>query len=175
MKTILLIIALCPSITIAANKIIHQKLNFKAIGKPAFIKASGSIPLQEIEIKLKENKISGKFTANMTKLNSGIELRDEHLTEKYLHVNKFPVATFTFDEQIINLDSDTQKLKGKFLFHGKEQDKEVEVMLNKNGEILDLKTEFKIKLTDYDIDLPSFQGITAADTVNIKLESKIGL
>ena len=45
------------------------------------------------------NEISGMAKVDLNKLDSGIELRDEHLKEKYLHTKKFPDAMILINKQ----------------------------------------------------------------------------
>ncbi|MBT7617153.1 MAG: YceI family protein [Calditrichaeota bacterium] len=48
-----------------------------------------------------QNNAFGKIQVDLRTLNSGIELRDEHMrSEKYLNTQKFPFATFVFDSPV---------------------------------------------------------------------------
>lgn len=174
MKKLILLFTLLLSASVVANvKIIKSNIEFSAKGRPAFIKANGSAPLVDSNLIIKDLKLKGSVTVDISKLDSGIELRDEHLKEKYLHTNKFPQAVLIFDEQSVSLDGSEQTLKGKLKFHGVEKNIQVKAELNKNDREISLESNFVIKITDYGIELPSFQGITAADKVELKVEAEL--
>mgnify|MGYP000610268938 CR=1 FL=1 len=80
----------------AATKVIDSEVNFTAVGRPAFIKATGILPIEKADLTLKEGMLTGNIEVPLSKLNSGIETRDEHLKEKYLEVAKYPKAKFLF-------------------------------------------------------------------------------
>ena len=158
-----------------ASKIVSQEVKFVATGKPSFIKAKGNAPLTNSEMTLKDNKLSGSFTVALDKLDSGIELRDTHLKEKYLQTQTYPKAIFSFKDVSLESDNQTITVKGEFEFHGVKKEKEIEIEISKEGNQLNLVSDFEIKLTDYKVELPSFSGITAADKVKIDVETKIEL
>ena len=110
----------------------------------------------------------------------GIGLRDRHMKNKYLEIEKFPEAKFT-PTQVPWTDPSvaaTQSLKaapfiGKLTLHGVEHS--VQGTMNStagaNGKV-DCEFDFQIKLTDYKIDIPSFAEITVAETVDVKVKSE---
>ena len=114
------------------------------------------------------NEISGMAKVDLNKLDSGIELRDEHLKEKYLHTKKFPDATILINKQKVNFGK-SNKLKAILNFHGKKKEIVLDVELEKNGKIITLYSDFEFLLTDFGVELPSFQGITAADKVKLNV------
>lgn len=160
---------------VASNKIIHSNINFVATGKPSFIKANGKLNINDVNIDFQENILNGDFIVDLTQLDSGIELRDKHLKEKYLEVEKFPKAVLTFQKQKLDLGKNSQKVPAILKLHGESQEIEVVLVSELVGDKLKLIAEFELILTDYNIELPSFQGITAAKNVKIKVESEIGL
>lgn len=158
----------------ATSKIINSQIDFVAKGNPSFIKATGELKINEAKLILKENMVAGEIKVDLTKIDSGIELRDSHLKEKYLHTEKYPHAILKVkDLKLMEGKTFEGKFKAKLLFHGIEKDIEVSGNLLKKDNHIEVMGEFDLKLTDYSIELPSFQGITAADIVKIKVNTKI--
>lgn len=159
----------------ASSKIINSEIKFLATGKPSFIKASGKLDIEKADITLKEGKLSGSFIVDLNKLNSGIELRDEHLKEKYLEVKKYPQAILTFEGQALELENNSQTVKAKLNLHGETKDIELKIETAKEDKVLKIIAEFNIELSMFKIELPSFQGITAANKVKINVDSEVEL
>jgi polyisoprenoid-binding protein YceI len=167
MKVIIFILATIINISGEANvKLVKSEIKFSATGRPSFIKANGSVPLIETNLEFGANEISGSAKVDLNKLDSGIKLRDEHLKEKYLHTNKFPEAMIVINKTKVNFGK-RNKLKAVLSFHGKKKEITLDTELEKNGKIVTLNSEFEFLLTDFDVELPSFQGITAADKVKL--------
>lgn len=158
------------------------KVLFKAVGNPSALvingKGTGAVGTLKIS---GEKAIEGELTFDLKTLDSGIGLRDRHMKNKYLEVEKFPEAKFT-PTQVPWTDPSaaaTQNLKaapftGKLSLHGVEipVSGTVTTKAGSTGK-LDCEFEFKIKLTDYKIEIPSFAEITVADTVDITVQSQV--
>ncbi len=116
----------------------------------------------------------GKVKISITNIKTGIDLRDEHLrSENWLNADKYPFAEFQLTgikNASSNKLSDGQKTKvtllGKFSVHGKTIDLEVPATLTyfkesertkakAPGNLLVANADFKIKLSDYDVQIPS--------------------
>lgn len=175
MKSVILILATIFSLSGEANvKLVESEIKFSATGKPSFIKANGSVPLVETNLEFGTSEISGTAIVDLNKLDSGIELRDEHLKEKYLHTKKFPEAIIVFNKQKVNFGK-RNRLKAVLNFHGKKNEIILDAEFKKNGKIVTLHSGFEFLLTDFGVELPSFQGITAADKVKINVVASFEL
>ena len=135
------------------------EVSFKAVGNPGFLTINGDGA--SLSGSHKEGK--GVFHVKLSDLKTGIDLRDEHMRDKYLEVGKYPEAKLVV-KSIVQLPS------GKYFWKGdltlKDTTKPVE------GEAYDfgssIKTSFKIKLTDFkSIGVPSWLGVTVAEDVDI--------
>lgn len=147
----------------------QSEFQFKAIGKPTFLKISGgSSDLDgNIAVDPATKTVSGSIRLNLKEIKTGIQLRDEHLRDKYLEIQKFPEAVLTLK----NIPSTTQKFLALLNLHGVE--KEVEVQLKKSVEFEDsplAEASFSIDLEDFKIEIPSFKGITVASKVDIEVK-----
>lgn len=175
MKNLILLLFITGLNAHAATKVLKSEVNFTAVGKPAFIKATGVLPIEKADLKVMNGKLSGNLIVLLTKLDSGIEMRDTHLKEKYLEVGKHPEATLIFENLELSKLEDGASIKAKLKLHGVEKIIPLEVEATMNGTALNVKAEFEVILTDFSIALPSFQGITAAKNVKIKVESKFDI
>lgn len=155
------------------------KVTFETVGKPVLVKIIGNskVPCTgSFDVK-GDSLVANQFKMNLTSLETGIELRNKHLRENYLHTEKFPEVTLT-----IKSASDLAKqlkgnagVKSKFVsemtIHG--------VSGTIDGgtyEIVDkkVKAEFRLELLDFKIDRPMFMGIKVVDAVIIRVEFMMG-
>jgi len=116
----------------------------------------------------------GKVKVAINNIKTGIELRDEHLrSENWLNAGDHPYAEFKLTgikNASSNKLNDGQKTKvtllGKFSVHGKTKDVEVPAILTyfkesertkakAPGNLLVANADFNIKLSDYDVQIPS--------------------
>ena len=175
MKALLLLLLVTGLNAHAATKVLSSEVNFTAVGRPAFIKATGILPIEKADLRVKEGKLSGSLMVPLTKLDSGIETRDEHLKEKYLEVGKHPEAILMLENVDLESIKDGSKIQAKLKLHGVEKQVPIEVEASLEDQVLEVEAEFEVILTDFSIELPSFQGITAAKNVKIKVDSKFEL
>ncbi len=175
MKTILMIIGLfvLNDNVHAATSIKKSNIAFTAIGRPSFIKAKGNMALKSANITQNGEFISGEFVVDLNNLKSGIELRDQHLKEKYLEVNKYPLAKITFTQVELAKLSEIKKIQATLTLHGVTKPVILKADFKKEDTALKLDTDFTIDLSQHQIDIPSFQGITVAKDVKVKVESLI--
>ncbi len=179
MKTILLLLAIF--LISSAHAAFHStkvgQTIFEAVGKPAMIKIKGEAPVPTTIMKTENNKVSLESTLDLNLLKTGIDLRDEHMKEKYLETGKHPQAKLVItsldlpanweDSPIAIKD---QPFKGTLHLHGKEAPVEGIFSLNEKREAT---SEFKIKLTDFGIEIPEYMGIKVAETVTIKTQIQL--
>lgn len=176
MKKLLIITFLFSQFSIVATEIQKSQIDFTAVGNPSFIKATGKLLFSKATLIEKENMISGDIIVDLNKLDTEIELRDEHLKENYLETKKFPEAKLSLKPfSLKEGESKTQKVMATLNLHGVDKEMEIELELKRMENIISVKGEFGIKLSDHKIELPSFQGITAADKVQLKVAAAIKL
>jgi polyisoprenoid-binding protein YceI len=146
-------------------------VEFKAVGRPAMLKivGKGSKPKGRFEVQ------SGKVSS-MATFDPGIGLRDKHMKEKYLEVSKHPEASL----EITRIDlpakaaggdfSENAPFEGKLTVHGVTQPvKGTAKVVKSNGKI-SAEVEFGIKMKSFNIDVPTYAGITVAEDVAIRVE-----
>lgn len=150
------------------------KLNFEAVGKPAMIKIKGESSAPQTFLSLNDGKARLESDLDLEQLKTGIDLRDEHMKEKYLETKKYPKAKLVISSLSIPVDWEKnptnvslQEFNGTLNLHGKEAPVKGTFTLSDKNEA---NAEFKIKLTDFGIETPDYLGVKVADLVTIKTQ-----
>lgn len=149
------------------------KIQFEAVGRPSMVKIKGTATGPEGGFTINKGLLSGEMKFALNSLDTGIDLRNDHMKEKYLEVNKYPHAKLTVKDlplpstwSLQNAGLKDFPFKGILQLHGVE--KEVSGTLNVS-EKLKTEAQFEIKISDFKIDIPSYLGITVADTVKVQV------
>lgn len=148
-------------------------VNFLAVGKPSMLKIHGKAPGPKSNFQLENGMLKGVAEFSLDSLDTGIELRNQHMKEKYLQTKEFPLATLTLTEAAVGdqfpqtLAIDGEKpFQGKLKLHGVEKDVSGKFS-GKDGKI---SAKFQVKISDFGIDVPSYLGVTVTDTVDVTVE-----
>jgi polyisoprenoid-binding protein YceI len=143
------------------------QVEFVAKGFPTFITINGKGDGVEGELKTENDKVSSsRLTFPLKSLKTGMDLRDVHMHEKYLETNKHPVAFLELPSFTLQDDGE---IEGVLKLHNKENKVKVKYQRLSTGP-LSIKASFKILLEDFGIDIPSFQGITVAKEILVKVD-----
>lgn len=154
--------------------------SFIAKGFPSAIKIEGKAPAPEGQVTLKSDpkvtEVSGHFSLDLSKLDTGIGMRDRHMKEKYLEVEKFKNAQLTIDPVSFagSVKAGKAPFTGKLNLHGVEKPVKGEYELTLvDDKTWAIKANFNLKLSDFNIDVPKFSGITVADEVALNIDSNL--
>lgn len=147
---------------------------FTAKGKPALISIKGIAPGPQGQIAFDGKKLSGEFKLNLSQLNTGIELRDEHMKNKYLEVSKFPESNLIIHQFEVSESQLNQfEFEATLRLHGVEKRVKGSAIIENDGQNKNLSAELKVNLKAFNIDIPNFQGITVAEEVAIKVTTPL--
>lgn len=153
------------------------RLEFLAVGSPGFLKINGKSTGPKGWVTIENQKVSGELEIPIRQLDTGMALRNDHLQNKYLEADKFPKATLTFQQQPLpqgwsreNPKLSKTVLDGVLSLHGVQKPVRIEFSMSEHA---DVQAQFKIKLTDYQVDIPSFMGVTVADQVEVNVKTKL--
>lgn len=150
------------------------KVEFKTKGWPNLVKIPGKGKGVSGQLTEHQGKVTGELVFDLTSLKTGIELRDTHMKDNYLQVTEHPTAKLSFKDMSIPADFDGSfKFKGLLTLHGEEKEISGEAEMDKDGKTITVKGEFPIKITDFKIPVPSYKGITVAEKVSVKFETKV--
>ncbi len=178
MKKIIFLSLLATQTVFAAISIKSQpnkgQIQFEAVGRPSMIKIKGEGSAIASSLVLNQNALTGVVAFSLTSLKTGIDLRDEHMKEKYLEVKTYPHAKIIITNLALpatwSLKNPTVSglaFKAQLQLHG--VTREVAGTFSIEGEQLKTNAEFEIKLSDYNIDIPSYLGVKVADNVKISV------
>ena len=147
---------------------------FMAKGKPALITIKGEGEGVSAKLVEKNLILNGVISFQLKSLKTGIELRDDHLKNKYLEVGKFPTALLTINDLKIPTDLKSEiNFTGTLNLHGVDQSIEGLARFQSESKTQLLIADFKIRLSQFKIEIPNFKGITVAEEVQIKIEAHI--
>lgn len=154
-------------------------VKFVAVGKPGFLKIKGTSngSYAKGNLNLSADSLTGEFEFDLNILDTGIDLRNEHMKEKYLEVKKFPSAKLSLKPLALkrtDLDSKIEKeFSGTLSLHGVENPVTGKFTYNPKGKLA--VAQFTINVSDYKIDVPKYLGVTVSETVDVEVNSKFEL
>lgn len=137
---------------------------------------------------LKNSEVYARFEVDLASLKTGIGLRDTHMREQYLHTDKYPSAIFTLERlrkvSTASLKPNTPVVvtaEGTFELHGTKRRIEVPVkvtflpesastMGKLPGNLVRIKSDFDIKLADYNIDRPQMVMLKVGEIAHVSVD-----
>ena len=151
---------------------------FLAIGYPSAIRieGKGEAPSGDLII-TEENKIvhlAADLKLNLKSYSTGIDLRDRHMKEKYFEIDKFENASLKiqdlqFEKNILNSEIETKiPFNGTLNFHGIDKVVQGELFVKKVKDQIQIASTFKLNISDFKMNIPTFAGIKVTDSVEIK-------
>ncbi len=108
----------------------------------------------------------------LTKLNSGISLRDSHMRDKYLEVGTYPNAQLTVDRGALKFPeqgTSDATATGLMTIHGKTKSVSFHYHATKTGSAMHVSGDTQVNMKDYGIDVPSYFGITVKPDVSLSV------
>jgi polyisoprenoid-binding protein YceI len=119
--------------------------------------------------------LDGSLTVDLRTMDTGIALRNDHLREKYLEVDKgagYDQAVLS-DVVLQGLNADAPAGKGSFtgslMLHGVKKTVTGPVEIRQAGTGWRVRASFPLNLPDYNIDKPRYLGVGVKDTVQVSV------
>lgn len=163
---------LAPSAAWAEKLVGPNSVTFLATG-PGGLKIEGKTAA--LEVKEADGKVT--FTVPLAGLDTGIELRNKHMKEKYLEVGKFPTATLVVERATVKPPADGANIAatapGTLTIHGQTKPATVQYTAKKEQGVYAATGTLNIKLADFGIEVPNYMGITVKQDVEIKVTFKV--
>lgn len=107
-------------------------------------------------------------------LHTGIGLRDRHMKEKYLEVEKFPRAELHVDRSTLAFPATGNKsdrdAAGQLTLHGKTKVVRFHYTAQREGEGFTVSAKFRVNMKDYGIEVPSYLGVTVKPDVDVSVQ-----
>ena len=134
------------------------------------IKGESTGPRGSIEIT--DLKAQGEFTLPLANLNTGIEMRDEHMKQKYLEVAKNPDAVLKITNLTLTSAEKGQDVpfSGTLTLHGTTKNVDGHVNYQTASGTKKTHADFKIRLSDFGIAIPAYAGLKVADEVQVQVD-----
>jgi polyisoprenoid-binding protein YceI len=149
----------------------ESNVTFQATGKPGFLKINGEGAHVAGTAHLADGKVSGEFDVVIDELKTGIDLRDEHMKEKYLKAKEFPKAHLVLDKAAVAPKGKTTvPFTGKLTLKGVEKPVEGELTVDLDEASAKGQATFDLKLSDFAIDIPVYLGVTVAEKVAVAVD-----
>lgn len=141
-------------------------VTWTAVGNPGFLTIEGTGSRLDGQVTIVDGMAVGAFEVDLRPIKTGITLRDGHMHEKYLETEKHPKAKLTIKPW--KPTETTSKFEGTLTIKGVEKPV-VGQASYKQGLLM---AEFQAKLSDYPIGVPSWLGVTVAETVDVRVKAR---
>lgn len=155
--------------------------HFLAIGNPSAIRIEGKLQGPEGELLVQEIEsnlmISGSLKVNLKNSTTGMALRDRHMKEKYLEVDKYAEAVLSLENLTLPKKRVSQEFPEKIKFngvlslHGVQKPIAGEFVIKPQGTKFKINANFPMKISEFGIQVPTFAGITVADHVDVTVQA----
>jgi polyisoprenoid-binding protein YceI len=137
---------------------------------PAGFKIDGKTKL----LSVKDDGKNLSVVVGLKDLDTGITLRDKHMRDKYLEVEKFPEATLTVPLDGVKLADGTNEGEGKgtFTCHGVTKDATFKYKATCKGGECDVEGTAPVNMNDHGVNVPSYMGITVKPNITVRATFK---
>jgi len=157
-----------------------SQIKFEAVGRPSALKIHGTGTDLIGSFNLVGQTLKADLSFKPESLETGISLRDKHMKEKYLEVEKFPEIKFRIQDAQVpasffqdNYLGEELPINGILTLHGVEKPIIAKMRLEKKANVTLVKTQFSLKVTDYGIEIPKFANVTMAEDVNVSTDFEL--
>ena len=114
--------------------------------------------------------MTGALRVDLQTLATGIAVRDRHMRENYLEVEKGPdFAVATFDNERVEKLAGKSTFKGTLLLHGQRQEVTGVADLQQRDGRIRVQAQFPIKVSAFQIPKPTYLGVGVRDEIQIKV------
>ena len=137
------------------------KVTFFAMGSPSFLNIEGTTTT----LSLGDDGTTLQFTVPMKTVDSGIARRDQHMRDKYVHVETTPDAMIVFNKNDIAWPAEGAKdalgkVTGTFEVRGIAQPAEITYQVSRTKRGYRVKAQFHYDCTKHNITIENYMGIT---------------
>ncbi len=159
-RTSLLVVLAALPLLAAATKVTGEPTaGFRGRGPGGF-----SLEGKTHQLRVEDDGTTLKVIVPLSGLQTGISLRDRHMREKYLEVDKYPDAVLSLPWSSVKLPEDGRTAEatapGTMALHGKTHDVQVRYRLARSGNSYQVSGDIALDIRDYGIEIPSYFGIT---------------
>jgi len=114
--------------------------------------------------------VTGAVRVDLQTLETGIAVRDRHMRENYLEVERGPeFAVATFDQIRVEKLDGKSTFKGTLLLHGQRQEVTGTADVQQRDGRIRVQAQFPIKVSSFQIPKPTYLGVGVKDEIQIKV------
>ena len=134
----------------------------------------GSIDGATNELTVKDDGKTLTFVVSLKNMTTGIGLRDNHMRDKFLEVQKHPEAKLEVPLDAIKMPagesgSTSGEAKGVFTVHGQsKKDVPFKYTVTKKGKAIEVAGSFNVNVKEHGIEIPSYLGVTMKPDVAVE-------
>lgn len=118
-----------------------------------------------------------KVVVQLTAMTTGMSLRDKHMKEKYLEVQKFPDAELVVNRADLKFPGAGETAKaevgGTMKLHGVNKGTKFTYTATKDGDLYKVTGTVRVSLKDHDIAEPSYLGVKVKDAVDVTVQFNV--
>ena len=115
--------------------------------------------------------VSGTLSADLRTLQTGISLRDRHLRENYLEVDKGPAfASATLAQIKIDVWTGTGKFQGVLTLHGLQRTVVGTATVKRDHRGYQVEATFPLKISEFEIPEPTYLGVGVRDQIEVRVK-----
>ena len=144
-------------------------VSFAATG-PAGMRIVGS----SSDLSVADDAQNITVTVPLGNLKTGVDLRDQHMRDKYLEVPKYPNAELVVAKSAIKIPApggdSSGDAHGTMKLHGKTKDVSFHYVARKDGGAMKVGGTVRIDMRDYGISVPSYLGVTVKPEVDVEVK-----
>lgn len=146
------------------------KVTFSATGNPGFLDIEG----ETHDLRLADDGTDLVFSVGMKTVTTGIDLRDEHMNEKYVEVARFPEVNLAIPRAALALPANVGEAKdgkvtARFTAHGVTRDVEVTYSVKRSKTGYRVQASFPFDVSAHGIAIPSYLSVT----VDPKMQARV--
>ena len=144
-------------------------VKFNANGEPGAL----DIDAKTADCAVADDGTTLTFTVKLDTVSTGIDLRDEHMKEKFLQTAQYPDAVLKFAKAAIVWPTETGKkvtgtLDGTFTAHGKDEAVKVKYDVQRTKTGWKVTSSFPFNSSNHGIEVPAYLGITVDPAMTAK-------
>jgi polyisoprenoid-binding protein YceI len=142
----------------------NANVSFLATG-PAGLKINGT----GSELEVVDGPDQLVLRVPLDRLDTGIELRNKHMREKYLETAKYPNAELVVARAEVPSGAATGEANGTMKLHGQSKPVRFQYTVKPNGKSSIVTGKVRVNLKDYGIEEPSFMGAKVRPDVDVSV------
>ena len=125
---------------------------------------------------LSVSEVDGKvrIVVPLAGLDTGISLRNRHMREKYLEVNKYPDAELVVERSSLQLPqpgaSTKSNAQGQLTLHGRTKKVPFAYSAKNVGGKYEVTGTTQVDIRDFGIEIPSYMGVTVKPRVDVEVK-----